>query len=69
MEQIIAGCVLFGLGGLMAVRPRWYLRFQIFVQKRVMGAEYVPSLRTERTVVLIGAALSVLGLLNITGLI
>jgi len=67
MEQIIVGIILFAFGGFSVIRPDVFLRFQIWVQKTVMGAEYVPSNRTYKIVRIFGIVLVVLGLLNLVG--
>lgn len=67
MEQIIVGVILFVLGGLNAVRPEIFMRFQIWSQRVIMGARYEPSQRTYTVARIFGAVLIVLGLSVITG--
>jgi len=67
MEQTLVGFILLAIGGLNVVRPDILLRFQVWVQRTVMGARYEPSRRTYTIVRLLGAVFMLLGLVNITG--
>ena len=69
MEQYIVGFVLLVFGGVNAVRPDFMVRFQIWSQRRIMGAQFIPSERTYRVNRLFGAFSVLLGLLVITGVI
>ena len=68
-EGQIVGFVLLILGGLQAVRPDIFMRFQIWIQKTIMGAEYKPSSRTYNILKGIGAFLMIIGLCALTGII
>ncbi len=68
-EQQVSGLILIILGGLHVVRPDLILRFQIWTQKLIMGATYIPSARTTKTIRILGAVISTLGLFVVTGLI
>lgn len=66
-EQIIVGFILFVIGGLMVARPDWYVRFQVWTQRVIMGAEWKPSGRTYMVFRIIGTILVILGLTNFVG--
>ena len=51
------------------MRPEIMLRFQVWSQRAIMGAEYIPSARTYTVIRIFGAFFIVLGLLVITGAI
>lgn len=68
-EGQIVGFILLILGGLQAARPDIFMRFQIWTQKVIMGAEYVPSNRTYNILRSIGVSLFIIGLLALTGAI
>ena len=67
MEQTIVGFVLLVFGGLNAVRPEIMMRFQVWSQRAIMGAQYIPSERTYTVIRIFGALFVFLGLLVITG--
>jgi len=67
MEQYIVGFVLLVFGGLNVVRPDLMVRFQVWSQRVVMGAEYIPSERTHTVIRIFGVVFVLLGLLVITG--
>ena len=67
MEQAIVGFILLVFGGLNAVRPEMMVRFQVWSQRVIMGAQYVPSERTYTVIRIFGAFFIILGLLVITG--
>ena len=69
MEQTIVGFILLVFGGLNAVRPEIMVRFQVWTQRAIMGAQYIPSARTYTVIRFFGAFFIVLGLLVITGTI
>ena len=63
MSKIIAALVLLIIGVIMVVWTKSMIRFQIWTQHTLMGAQYVPSQRTYTAVRVIGAFLVVLGIL------
>ena len=67
MEQYIVGVVLLVFGGLNVVRPDLMVRFQVWSQRVIMGAQYVPSERTYKVNRIFGALFVLLGLLVVTG--
>lgn len=69
IESIIVGVILLVFGGLNVIQPDILMRFQVWSQCVIMGARYEPSARTYRITRVIGAALVVLGLLAVTGVI
>lgn len=69
MGKIIAGFILFILGGFMVVWPNTMVRFQVWSQRAIMGAQYIPSKRTYTVVRLIGVLLVILGLVIVTGIL
>jgi uncharacterized membrane protein YkgB len=69
MENIIAGLILLILGGCMFVCTNAMVRFQVWSQRAVMGAEYIPSKRTYTVMRLIGVLLIILGLVVVTGIL
>lgn len=64
----IVGLIIVVLGGLQAVRPDLLLRFQVWVQRVVMGAKYEPGPRTYLILRFIGALFVVFGLLALVGI-
>lgn len=69
MEQYIVGFILLVFGGLNLARPDYMVRFQVWAQRAVMGAQFIPSERTYKVNRLFGAFFVFLGLLVITGAI
>ena len=69
MGKIIAGFILFILGGCMIVWPTTMVRFQVWSQRVLMGAEYIPSKRTYTVIRFIGVLLIILGLVVVTGIL
>ena len=67
MEQYIVGFVLLVFGGLNVVRPDLMVRFQVWSQRVIMGAQYVPSERTYKVNRMFGVVFVLLGLLVVTG--
>lgn len=65
--RIIVGLIFTALGGFEAIRPDLFLRFQIWVNRVVMGADFRPSHRTETIVRSIGAFIMVIGLAVLAG--
>ena len=62
MEAKIVGFILIVIGGLQAVKTDWFIRFQIWTQKTLMGADYIPSAKTYKIARIIGAAIMIMGL-------
>ncbi|MCR4334063.1 MAG: hypothetical protein NUV60_03595 [Patescibacteria group bacterium] len=60
-DSLIVGVILIIIGGIETLRTVWFIRFQIWVQKTLMGADYVPSARTYTVVRIVGAFIMVLG--------
>jgi hypothetical protein len=69
MEKIIVGLVLFILGGFMVLFTNLMIRFQIWTQHVIMGAQYTPSKRTYTAVRIVGILILVLGLFVVTGIL
>ena len=67
-EPILVGVLFLILGGVAVLRTDLVLRFQIWVQRVIMGAEYIPSSRTYLIMRILGAIFIVIGLLAITGI-
>ena len=67
MEQYIVGFVLLVFGGMNVVRPDLMVRFQVWSQRVIMGAQYVPSERTYKVNRMFGVVFVLLGLLVVTG--
>ena len=61
-DSIVIGFFLLLVGGLQVFRTVWFVGVQISVQKKLMGANYVPSARTYRNYRIFGTALIILGL-------
>ncbi|MDP2649024.1 MAG: hypothetical protein Q8P19_03965 [bacterium] len=57
------------IGGLTVVRPDFLIRLQIWTQRVIMGAEYIPSRRTYLIARIVGAFLFAIGLAAITGIL
>lgn len=68
-ENIIVGILIFIIGGVQITRPDLFLRFQIWIQRIVMGAKYEPSKRTYTIVRIIGSILILLSILVLTGIL
>lgn len=66
LEPLFVGLFLLVLGGFQAVRPDVVLAFQRWTNRVIMGAQFEPSLRTERIVRFVGAGISILGLVVLT---
>jgi hypothetical protein len=66
-EQLIVGFILTILGGLNVVRPYFMVRLQVWTQRVIMGAQYVPSQRTFKAIRIIGVILMIMGLINLAG--
>jgi len=61
MGKIIAESVLFVLGGVMVLFPNAMVRFQVWTQRVLMHAQYIPSKRTYTVMRLFGVLLFILG--------
>jgi hypothetical protein len=62
MGKIIAESVLFVLGAVMLLLPETVVRFQVWIQRVLMNAQYIPSKRTYTVMRLFGVLLVMLGL-------
>ena len=69
LPGVVAGFLVMVLGGMMAVRPDIMMRLQIWTQRVIMGAQYIPSKRTYKMMRFIGATVMVVGLAVIVGII
>ncbi|MCR4325234.1 MAG: hypothetical protein NUV59_00290 [Patescibacteria group bacterium] len=67
-EPLLIGLMLMILGGLTVVRPDFLIRLQIWTQKVIMRAQYIPSERTYLVARIVGAFLFAVGLAAITGI-
>ncbi len=67
IQQLIVGFILAVFGGLNAVRPEILVNFNVWAQKAIMGAQYIPSRRTFMAARIFGTILIVLGLFNLAG--
>ena len=67
MEQYIVGFIFLVFGGMNVVRPDLMVRFQVWSQRVIMGAQYVPSERTYKVNRMFGVVFVLLGLLVVTG--
>jgi hypothetical protein len=68
MERVFVGFILMVIGGLYTVRPDLLLKFQVWTQRTIMGAKYVPSKKTYKIVRYFGILFLILGLFVITGI-
>jgi hypothetical protein len=66
MGKIIAVLVLFILGGLMVLCTKTMVRFQVWSQRVLMGAQYTPSQRTYTMMRIVGVLLIILGIIVLT---
>ena len=66
-EQLMVGFILTVLGGFQVVRPDLMIKLQVWTQRKIMGAQYVPSQHTFNAVRIIGAIIMILGLINLVG--
>jgi hypothetical protein len=69
MPNIIAGSILIIIGGFMFVFTKAMVRFQIWSQRTLMGAQYIPSRRTYMAMQLVGVLLMVLGIIISAGIL
>jgi len=68
-ESQIVGLIILIIGGLNVVRPDIFIGWQVWSQRVIMRATYIPSERTHTILRFIGAVLILVGLLAITGII
>lgn len=68
IEQVIVGLIFLVFGGLNVVRPDLMLRFQVWSQRIIMGAQYIPSERTYTVIRMFGVFFVLAGFLVITGM-
>jgi len=61
-DSIIIGLILIITGGIQALKTDWFLRLQIWVQKTLMGADYIPSKRTYKIIRIFGVGIIIMGL-------
>jgi len=61
-DSTVIGLFLLLVGGLEVFRTKWFVGVQIWIQKKLMGADYVPSAKTYRNIRIFGTALLILGL-------
>ena len=69
MANIIAAVVLVILGGFMVVCTRAMVCLQIWSQRTIMGAQYIPSERTYTAIRVVGVLLVILGIIVGIGLL
>jgi hypothetical protein len=69
MANLIAELILLILGGFMIVCTHATVRLQIWSQRAIMGAQYVPSKRTYTMIRIIGAILVILSLMIVIGIL
>jgi hypothetical protein len=69
MKNIIAGLILLILGGFLLGYPKIVVRVQVWSQRAIMGAQYVPSQRTYAVVRVIGVFLIILGFVVVAGIL
>ena len=69
MESIIPAVIFILFGGLSLIRPNLLLRFQIWTQKVIMNAQYIPSRRTYFVVRVMGVIFLILGILALLGIL
>ncbi|MDP2649028.1 MAG: hypothetical protein U1D26_02855, partial [Patescibacteria group bacterium] len=67
-EPLIIGFMFLVIGGLTVVRPDFLIRLQIWTQKVIMRAQYIPSERTYLVARIVGAFIFAIGLAAITGI-
>jgi len=67
MEQYIVGFIFLVFGGMNVVRPDFMVRFQVWTQRVIMGAQYIPSERTYKVNRIFGVLFVLLGLGILTG--
>ena len=66
-QQTIIGFLFLVFGGLNVLRPDLMVRFQVWSQRVVMGAQYIPSERTYKVNRMFGVVFVLLGLGILTG--
>ena len=68
-EVIIVVTLFLILGGLNVIRPSVLLSAQIWAQRVVMKAQYIPSRRTYARIRILGAFFIILALLALSGVL
>jgi hypothetical protein len=68
MGKIIAEIVLIIWGGFIALFPNVMVRFQVWIQRVLMNAQYIPSDRTFTAMRIVGVFLLLLGIAVFFGL-
>ncbi len=63
MEKIIAAAILFIVGGFMLLFTHTMIRFQIWSQRVIVGAQYIPSKRTYKAMRITGLFLILIAIL------
>jgi len=69
MAKIIAPLILVIIGGFMVVCTKAMVRFQVWSQRVIMRAQYIPSQRTYAVMRVVGAVIVILGILVSVGVI
>ena len=69
MESITPAIIFILFGGLSLLYPSLLLRFQIWTQKIIMKAQYIPSRRTYIVVRIMGAIFLALGIFALFGIL
>ena len=69
MAKIIAPLILVIIGGFMVVCTKAMVRFQVWSQRVIMRAQYIPSQRTYTAMRIVGAVIVILGILVSVGVI
>jgi len=60
---MIAAAILLVIGGFMLLFTHTAIRFQIWTQRVVVGAQYIPSKRTYTVLRILGIFLIVVGII------
>ena len=67
--EIVVGLILVILGGFMLVCTNAMVRFQVWSQRAIMGAQYIPSQRTYTVMRIVGAFIIILGIVVGSGVL
>jgi len=62
-DSMIGGLFLIIVGGLQSLKTDWFINIQIWVQKKLMGADYIPSAKTYKIIRFFGMIILIMGLL------
>ncbi len=68
-DSLFVGFIFIILGGITAARPDFLIRLQIWTQRVIMNAQYIPSARTYLIARIVGAFLLIIGLRAMTGIL